>query len=244
MISVKDIAFSYDKSKEEIFKGYTFSLSKGEILAILGPNGTGKTTLIKTLLNILPLNKGTIEIKGDCSYVPQETLSPFDYSVLEVVLMGASSKNSFFAIPTRDDYIKTKEVLEQLDILDLSDKSFSYLSGGQKQMVLIARALASNPDIIILDEPTSALDYYNQKKVLNTILKVSEQGKVVIFSTHCPMQALYTSHKVLLVQKYQKSIFGTSKDILTQENLSNLYQIQINCYKIENNDIIIPIYSK
>lgn len=244
MIRVKDIHFSYENSKDEIVQGHSFDLQKGDVLAILGPNGAGKTTLLKTLLKFFPLNKGEINIDGEVAYVPQETSSPFDYSVSEIILMGTSSKNGLFAIPNKNDFIKTKEVLEQVGMSEFIDESFSHLSGGQKQMVLIARALVSNPDIIILDEPTSALDYHNQDKVLEAITNVSRKDKIVIFTTHCPMQALHVSNKVLLVRKFQKSIYGFSKDILTNEYLSKLYEMPIHRHKINDDEIIVPNYNK
>jgi len=244
MIHVKNIHFSYKKTKNESVQGHSFYLKKGEILAILGSNGAGKTTLLKTLLKLLPLDQGEIEINGEISYVPQDTASPFDYSVREIVLMGTSSKNGLFAVPTKKDDTKTEAILKQVGMLEFIDESFSHLSGGQKQMVLIARALVSNPDIIILDEPTSALDYHNQDKVLQAIAEVSRQGKVVIFTTHCPTQALHISHKTLLVRKSKKSIFGVSKEILNEDNLSKLYQLPISRLKLDDDEIIVPRYNK
>lgn len=244
MLKVKDIHFSYEKSQKAIFQGHSFSLKAGEILSILGPNGSGKTTLLKTLLNILPLDKGTINIDGTFAYVPQETMSPFDYSVKEMVLMGTSSQNGLFAVPKQKDFVKTEEVLKQVGMFHLINESFSHLSGGQKQMILIARALVSNPDIIMLDEPCSALDYHNQDKVLQAMSEVSKNGKIVIFTTHCPLQALHVSHKVLLVKKSQKSVFGNASDILTGEHLTSLYDITINRHTISTRDIIVPFYSK
>jgi len=243
MLRVNDIHFSYEKSQKAIFQGHSFSLKAGEVLAILGPNGSGKTTLLKTLLNILPLDKGTIDIDGTFSYVPQETLSPFDYTVREIVLMGTSSQNGLFAVPKQKDFFKTEEVLKQVGMYHLIDESFSHLSGGQKQMILIARALVSNPDVIMLDEPCSALDYHNQDKVLQAMTKVSKKEKIVIFTTHCPLQALHVSHKVLLVKKDQKSIFGNASDILTDKNLTALYDIRINRHTINDKEIIVPYYS-
>lgn len=244
MLSVKDISFSYKNSKKAIFEGHTFSLKQGEVLAILGTNGSGKTTLLKALLNLLPLDKGEIKIDGTFSYVPQETLSPFDYSVQEMVLMGRSSKNGLFAVPNKIDYEKTKEVLAEVGMLHTLNDSFCNLSGGQKQMILIARALVSNPDIIMLDEPCSALDYNNQDKVLEAISKVSKQGKIVIFTTHCPLQALHVSHKTLLVRKAEASTFGDSNEILNEDSLSSLYKIPIRRYQIQSDNIIVPSYNK
>lgn len=243
MIKVSNIGFKYPKAQSAIFKGHNFELKAGEILAILGPNGSGKTTLIKCLLGLLPIFEGEIKLNGTRSYVPQHTLSPFDYNVREMVVMGASGQNGLFAQPTKADYQKTDEALDQVGMLDWRDESFSHLSGGQRQMILIARALVSNPDIMILDEPTSALDYHNQDKVLQTMRHVASQGKAVIFSTHCPLQALHISQKVLLVKKSTPSLFGLAEDVLNQDNLSELYQLPIARMKLEQSEIIVPLYS-
>lgn len=243
MIEVKNISYCYPRADQPIFEGHSFSLKAGEIMAVLGPNGSGKTTLIKTLLKLLPIDSGQINIVGQLSYVPQETLSPFDYTVREMVVMGASGQNGLFAAPSKSDYLQTAIALEKVGMRDLIDESFTHLSGGQKQMVLIARALVSNPDVMVLDEPTSALDYHNQDKVLQSMAEVARQGKAVIFTTHCPLQALHVSHKVLLVQKFSDSIYGQTKEILSEENLSNLYQLPISRHTMKDGDIIVPSYN-
>ncbi len=242
MIEVKNISFCYPNSKSPIFEGHNFSLKKSQVLAILGPNGSGKTTLIKTLLKILPISTGTIQHSGRCSYVPQHTASPFDYSVREMTVMGAGGQHGMFSTPQKQDYLRCDEALEKVGMLSFAAKSFTQLSGGQRQMVLIARALVSNPDIMILDEPTSALDYYNQNKVLQTIKELANQGKAVIFSTHCPLQALQVAHQVLLVKKDQQSIFGSASEILTSRLLTDLYQIHIARDHSFPREIIAPIY--
>ncbi len=244
MIEVDNISYKYPRAKQSIFEGHSFSLQKGEIMAVLGPNGSGKTTLIKTLLGLLPISSGTIQIEGHRSYVPQETLSPFDYSVREIVVMGASGQNGLFAAPGKRDFEKTEKALEKVGMLDLINDSFAQLSGGQKQMVLIARALVSNPDLMILDEPTSALDYHNQDRVLQSMADVARQGKAVIFTTHCPHQALHVSHKVLLVRKFAKSIYGPAQEILNEGNLSQLYQLPISRHSLQDGDIIVPSYNR
>ncbi len=242
MISVKNITFRYPKGRGNIYSGQTFKVEQGNVLAILGANGAGKTTLIKSLLGLLPISDGEITVKGRQSYVPQSTLSPFDYSVHEMVVMGVSGQNGLFAAPTQHNARAAYEVLAQVGMAHVAHENFSQLSGGQRQMVLIARALVSNPDIMILDEPTSSLDYYNQNKVLQTIKSVAEQGKVVIFSTHCPLQALQVAHKALLVNEKRPSIFGDAQQILNQENLRQLYNIPIARGSLKGIEIIAPIY--
>lgn len=242
MIEVNDLSFRYPRAEQPIFAGHSFKLDRGEIMAVLGPNGSGKTTLIKVLLGLLQADRGRITINGRPSYVPQETQSPFDYSVREIVVMGAAGLSGFFASPGPRDYERTEAVLERVGMIDLIDRSFARLSGGQKQMVLIARALVSNPDMLILDEPTSALDYHNQDKVLRAMCDASRQGKTVIFSTHCPHQALHVSHKVLLVNACTHSLFGDAAEVLSADNLTALYRLPILRRRLGDTDIIVPRY--
>lgn len=240
MIDVNEITFQYPGAGKPIFEGHSFSVGKGEVLAILGPNGSGKTTLIKTLLGLLPLNSGRVSISGHCSYVPQNTLSPFEYSVGEMVLMGASGQNGLFATPSKRDKSRTEQALDQVGMRHYIHSNFTHLSGGQKQLILIARALVSEPDVMVLDEPTSALDYHNQDKVLQTMMTVSRSGKTVLFTTHCPHQALHIADKVLLVKENSAGIFGYSEDILQEEYLSQLYELPIVRHTLEHGDIIVP----
>jgi iron complex transport system ATP-binding protein len=160
-----------------------------------------------------------------------------------MVVMGASGQNGLFASPTQKDMTRSEQALDQVGMLDWADENFAHLSGGQKQMVLTARALVSNPDLMILDEPTSALDYRNQDKVLQTMAEVARKGKAVIFTTHCPHQALHVSHKVLLVQKNAPGIFGDAGDILSEDHLSRLYQLPIARHNLSDGDIIVPRFN-
>lgn len=243
MIKVSNISFCYSNKKNNIFDGHSFELEKNEVLAILGPNGSGKTTLIKCLLGLLPISGGEIKTLGECSYVPQSTSSPFDYTVRDMVVMGVSCRNGFFATPSKLDKEKADEALVSVGMFDFANECFSCLSGGQQQMVLIARALVSQPDIMILDEPTSALDYFNQNKVLSTIKAVAKKGTAVIFSTHCPQQALHVADKVLLVKREDPSLFGLSEYMLNKDNLRQLYNIDIARGELQGQEIIAPIFS-
>ncbi|KJG08909.1 ABC transporter ATP-binding protein [Photobacterium kishitanii] len=243
MIKVSKISFCYPNRPKNIFDGHSFELDKSEVLAILGPNGSGKTTLIKCLLGLLPISGGEVKTVGKCSYVPQSTSSPFDYCVRDMVVMGASGRNGFFATPSKLDKEKADEALLSVGMLKFANESFCCLSGGQQQMILIARALVSQPNIMILDEPTSALDYFNQNKVLTTIKEVAKKGTAVIFSTHCPQQALHVADKVLLVRREGPSLFGLSKNMLNKDNLRQLYNIDIARGVLQDQEIIAPIFS-
>lgn len=240
MIEVEDLGCGYGRA--QIIQGCSFSIAPGEVMAILGPNGSGKTTLIKALLGLIP-REGDVRIKGEMSYVPQSTLSPFAYSVREMVLLGASGRGSIFATPGAGARARAEAALAQVGMTEFAERAFTRLSGGQKQMVLIARALASGPDVMVLDEPTSALDYFNQNNVLQTISALGAEGRAVVFSTHCPQQALQVADKVLLVAPGRPCLFGPAPEILTEAHLSALYRLRILRDQIEGIEIIAPCFT-
>lgn len=242
MINVQDLSYSYPHSSRRLIANCSFSARSGEVVAILGSNGSGKTTLIKILLGLLPAACGKVSQARSCAYVPQKTHVPFDYSVLEVVVMGASSQNGFFAVPKKQDKIRARAELARVGLLERADASFAQLSGGQQQMVLIARALVSQPEILIMDEPTSALDYRNQNRVLQSITETAGSGKTVIFTSHCPTQALRVADRVLLIGSTDCT-FGNADEILSESNLSQLYQTPIGRYQTTDGEVISPKFS-
>lgn len=240
MIEVQDLGCRYGRAC--IIDACSFNVAPGEVMAILGPNGSGKTTLIKALLGLIP-RTGHVHINGAMSYVPQSTLSPFAYSVHEMVLLGASGRGSMFATPGAAARTRAAAALAQVGMSAFSERPFTRLSGGQKQMVLIARALASGPDVMVLDEPTSALDYFNQDNVLQTISALGSEGRAVVFSTHCPQQALQVADKVLLVAPGRPCVFGPAQEILTEAHLSALYRLRILRDRIEGIEVIAPCFT-
>ncbi len=246
MFKAIDISFSYGSPREAIFQNYSFDVEPGKVMAVLGPNGQGKTTLVKCLLNLLPLNEGDIKFSGHKSYVPQNALTPFDYEVREMVVMGCNRGRGVFAQISKKDYQSADEALDKVGMRSYSKRGFAALSGGQKQMVLIARALASRPDIMILDEPTSALDFKNQNRVLNIMKDIAAQGQSVIFTTHCPHQALYVSDQALIMKSRNDFMTGSAREILTTNNLSSLYGINIHTgslgAKYDYRNFVTPLF--
>ena len=256
ILEIKNLSFSYNKSI--ILDNINFKLESPITCSILGPNGIGKTTLIKCLLNINKDFSGQIlfnekdikkidrkELYEKVSYVKQGGKENSIYTVSDTVLLGLASRINPLLIPSEDDMDKVEKVLYELNILDLKDKYVSQLSGGEAQMVFIARALVKDPQILIFDEPESNLDYRNQLLVLDIINKLESLGKIIIFNTHYFTHALRYSKKSLLLSSMNKYIFGDTKEILTKENIEETFKIKVATGEIiEDNTIykdIIPL---
>ena len=181
-----------------IFRDVSFTLGRGELLAILGRNGRGKTTLLRGLLGLQTWSSGRSEIDGEIGFVPQATEAPFAYSVLDVVLMGRARHLKLFQLP-RADRLRSgaRRSRHARHAEDFEGRRIDEISGGERQLVMIARALASGSGALVLDEPTSALDFHNQDIILATMRRVArEQGLAVIFSSHYPQHALHIADKV------------------------------------------------
>ena len=234
MIAVKHAAFSYD-GRNELFSDLSFSLAVGEVLTILGRNGIGKTTFLRCLLGILPWTRGECLVDGQrpdpaavsdvIGYVPQSHAPAFPYTVFEMVMMGRARRIGLFRTPAAADRARVAELLDLVGVLPLAERAATELSGGQLQMVYIARALAVEPKLMILDEPEAHLDFHNQMIVLRLLKKLStEQNMTIVMNTHSPENALKISHKSLLMRRGEQ-LFGSTESLLSEENLRRFYDI-------------------
>lgn len=225
--------------KKEVISGFNFSLQSGDILSILGSNGVGKTTIFKTILGFIKPFCGDILVDKQSifklnlkqkakflSYVPQYHILVFDFKVKDIVLMSKIANKGMFYSPKDDDFSATLQSLEKLNIKHFKDRIYTDLSGGERQMVLIARALNQGAKIIMLDEPTANLDFANQIKVLKAIKELSFQGYIIIMTTHTPSQVFYLGSKVALISK-DRQIYGEAKDVINDENLKEIYKTDI-----------------
>lgn len=223
-----------------VVRGISFEVGSGDILCMLGPNGVGKTTFLKSLLGFVRLKGGEIRIDGReigtlsqkektkiIGYVPQAHAPPFPYTVLEVVLMGRTSRLAPFASPSPKDVKIAEETLRALGIFFLRDRVYTKISGGERQMVLIARALAQQPQILVMDEPTSNLDFGNQVRVLERIRRLSKSGLCVVMTSHFPDHAFLCASKVALLKHNGCFRCGTPDEILTEENLRETYSVDV-----------------
>ena len=234
MITVKNAAFSYD-GRNELFSDLSFSLAAGEVLTILGRNGIGKTTFLRCLLGILPWTRGECLVDGQrpdpaavsnvIGYVPQSHAPAFPYTVFEMVMMGRARRIGLFRTPAAADRTRVAELLDLVGVLPLAERAATELSGGQLQMVYIARALAVEPKLMILDEPEAHLDFHNQMIVLRLLKKLSlEQNMTIVMNTHSPENALKISDKSLLMRRGEQ-LFGATESLLSEENLRRFYDI-------------------
>jgi iron complex transport system ATP-binding protein len=228
-----------------IVRNVNLSLESGEVLCILGPNGVGKTTLFKTILNLQKPLSGQICIDSEdisgwkpkklsryMAYVAQAHIPSFPYTVQEVVTMGRMGQGSTFSQPSQKDFEITQQALEDVGIRHLRDKRYTEISGGERQLLMIARALAQQPKLLIMDEPTANLDYGNMVLVMQCIRRLSEKGLQVIFTSHMPDQAFMTGAKAALLTRNAPVIFGTADEVITERNLYAAYQTDIQILEV------------
>jgi iron complex transport system ATP-binding protein len=234
----RELSIGY--SDRVVGRGLDVSLAQGEVLALLGPNGGGKTTLLKTLLGILPPLAGEAMIDGRSlarystrerarriAYVPQVHVPSFAFPVETVVLMGRTAHGNLFSRPSTHDRKVAAEALARFGISGLAHRPYTMISGGERQLVLLARALAQEPQFIVLDEPTASLDFGNQGKVLRELRALAASGHGVLFTTHDPNHALRAADRAFLLHDGERVAEGAVREVLTRERLEQLYRAPV-----------------
>ncbi len=251
-LSVENLSFGYHD--RTVLRDISFSVKEGEFLSVLGPNGVGKTTLFRCILGILEGYTGAIRIDGEdtkklsrramaakIAYIPQIHRPAFGYSVLDTVLMGTTHRTSAFSGPGREDVLLARESLEKMGIAHLTERSFTHLSGGEQQLVLVSRALVQKSRILVMDEPTSALDYGNQFRVLERVKDLTSEGYAVLLSTHNPQHALSFSQRILALADGMVAAYGESAKELTPELMWKLYRVRAEFVDTKHGRVILPI---
>ncbi|AKG34377.1 ABC transporter ATP-binding protein [Paenibacillus durus] len=237
-LEIKNVSCGY--GSKVVLSGVSMEVNSGEILSLLGPNGVGKTTLFKTILGFLKLIDGKIlldgqdvrswsrkKLAGAIGYVPQAHTPPFPFSVIDVVLMGRVAHLGALSSPSGKDVKIADEALDSLGISYLRDRIYTEISGGERQMVLIARALTQKPDILVMDEPTSNLDFGNQIKVLKQVNRLAERGLGIVMTTHFPNHAFQCPGKVVLLQRNNRFVYGKADEVVTENHLRAAYGIDV-----------------
>lgn len=224
MIGLKNASVAFGSRK--IFSDVTFSVPVGRSLAILGPNGRGKTTLLRTVLGLQALDAGRREAPRVTGYVPQHGASQARLPAVEIVTMGRASSLGLFAQPGAQDCAAALEAMAEVGAAHLADYRYDRLSGGQRQLVLIARALATGSPALVLDEPTSALDLGNQSRALALLDTLRRRrDRAIIFTTHDPNHALAAADEVMLMMPDGEVRIGDVGAMIEPESLSRLYGV-------------------
>lgn len=245
-LTVKNGVYSYGKSACPILRDVSFEARPGDIVAILGPNGAGKTTLLRCTMGFLRWKSGQSLLDGrdihtmsfrerwtSLAYVPQAKGVASAYTAEEMVLLGRSSHIGVFARPGPEDMDLAHAVMERLHITKLMGKRCSEISGGELQMVLIARALAAEPEILILDEPESNLDFKNQLLIMETLSSLAADGMTCVFNTHFPAHAMQRANKAFLLGETGDWLFGETHRVVTEENIQRAFGVKAVIGEIE-----------
>lgn len=272
ILKVENGSFAY-KNGPQILEDINFEVQSGEILAVLGPNGAGKTTLLRCVMDMLRWKTGSSSIDGEdirkmtakklwsrMAYVPQAKSAATSFTAFQTVLLGRSSRIGSFSSPKKSDLEAAERVMRKLGIFELADKPCHEISGGEFQMVLIARALAAEPEILVLDEPESNLDFRNQLIVLDTISDLAKQGMACIFNTHYPAHALQRADKAVIISKDGRDghgaegfgdmagagdtgarqggtcIYGATSEVVTEENIRKAFGVNAMIGEIDTPD--------
>jgi iron complex transport system ATP-binding protein len=240
VLAARSLHFSYGIREPEVLRGISVELRDGSVAALLGPNGSGKTTLLNLFLGWLSPTRGHIELEGKplgsfprhrrsrlIGLVPQEESMAFEIDVLDYVLLGRAPYLDLLEVPGIHDHRLAVDVIDRLGLMGLIKRHVSALSGGEKQLVVLARALVQDPRIFLFDEPLSHLDLGNTRRILRIIQHLREKGKSVIFTTHDPNAAAAVADTVVLLRKGRLLAAGGTGEVLTAERLSSTYDTPV-----------------
>ena len=251
MLNVNNLSFSYGAGN--VLEDISFHVQRGELCALFGPNGCGKTTLFKCCLRFLAFHQGSVLLNGrdvksmrveemamHVAYVPQQHLPPFPYLVKEIVLMGRTPHLSgVFGIGSRDKQ-KAYDALHQLNIVNLADRPYNQLSSGQRQLVLIARAIAQETRLVFLDEPTSALDFSNQVRIWRVMQALARSGTTMLVCTHDPNHVAWFCDRAVVMGGGRVAAQGDPMQVMTQPLLDTIYGNICNVGRTGDVKLVLP----
>lgn len=253
-VRVIDLSFSY--GSREILHNISFDIKKRNLVCLLGPNGVGKSTLFRNILGILSGYKGTILVNEQntaglsieqmaklIAYIPQSHETTFNFSVFDMVLMGTTSQTSLISIPGKKQRELVETALERLGIGHLKNRGFAQISGGERQLTLIARALVQQTKVLIMDEPTANLDYGNQIRVLEQVKSLTDDGYTIIQATHQPDQAFLFADEVLALKDGKILAQGSPKEIITTDFINTLYDVTVDVQSLYDDQmrVCVPV---
>lgn len=251
-ITVEKVSFSYRDAP--VLQSVSFAAEYGQLLSVLGPNGAGKSTLFRCMLALLTPSEGSIQINGvniasmtprqlsqKIAYIPQSYNPVFNFTVFDMVLMGTAARMGRFSMPGRAQKKLAEQALELLDIAGLKERGYQSISGGQRQLVLIARAIAQQASILLMDEPTASLDFGNRTRVMETVRRLAQSGYAVIQSTHDPEQAYFYSDKILALRQGRLLAWDTPQKTVRSELISALYGVKTQVSSLRDDSVRVCI---
>lgn len=251
-ICIDDLCFSY--GEHEVLKHVSFRAEYGEFLSVLGPNGVGKSTLFRCMLGLLQPTGGETridntpisamraeELARHIAYIPQSHHPVFNFSVLDMVLMGTTAQTGAFSSPRKKQLLQAEEALERLGISHLKHRGYGSISGGERQLTLIARAMAQQAKILVMDEPSANLDFGNRLRVMRTVRSLTEEGYCVIQSTHDPDQAYLYSDKLLALYAGQVLAWGTPQETIHSDLISTLYGVEVEICSMRSDTVRVCV---
>jgi ABC-type cobalamin/Fe3+-siderophores transport system ATPase subunit len=245
---LSDLTFSYTGTNQTIIKNVNLQIPQGSVTSLLGLNGSGKTTLLLLILGFLKPNAGKIryvhgemvttieDLNGSVGYLPQLENIPFDYPVNDFIMLGRSPRIKLFTVPNERDYMQVRKIQEFLELNEIQNKKLHQISGGELQRVRIARTLAQEPAIILMDEPMTHLDIKHKKYISELLKELAIQGRIVLYSTHDPLDALNNSDYCILLKKNTRSYSGASRELRNSNVLSRYFDMKI---EIKNGESLI-----
>ncbi|MCX7857769.1 MAG: ABC transporter ATP-binding protein [Deltaproteobacteria bacterium] len=254
MLKVRDLHFRHKEGSIDVLKGISFNAPRGTITSILGPNGSGKTTLFKCISGLWKAQKGEITFDEKpvtrlspkarakiFSIVFQDHQPSFPFSVIDVVLLGRTSYIGVFSVPSLKDYEIASSAISTVGIESLRDTPYTQISGGERQLTLIARALAQDAPCMLLDEPTSHLDFRNQIEILKKVRELAlRKNLAVLITLHDPNLAMLFSDRVIVINSGMKVAEGNPKEVINEEMMKRVYKIDVNIISSGENKMVYP----
>ncbi len=251
MFEVNGLSFRY--GKKEVLQDLSFRVGRGKVCGLFGPNGSGKTTLFRACLNFLPYHRGRVSIDGQnlntrsieevarlIAYVPQEHKPPFPFLVQEIILMGRTPHlGGAFGVSSADKK-KAREAMDLLGITHLAEQPYNQISLGQRQLVLIARAVCQNTSLLLLDEPTSALDFSNQILIWRLLRKIARQGTTILVCTHDPNHILWFCDQVIILDQGKIIADGRPQQAINAQTLNSIYHGFCEIKTIAGASMVVP----
>lgn len=251
-MKVEDLHFSY--GSHEVLKGVTFGVETSGFISLLGPNGAGKSTLFRCMLGLLEPSSGSIHICGRnirnmpvaklsrrVAYIPQSHTPVFNFSVFDMVLMGTTAQLPRFSSPGKAQKELAEAAMERMGIAHLRNRGCSNISGGERQLALIARAMVQQAKILVMDEPSASLDYGNKLRVMETVKSLTQDGYSVIQSTHDPDQAYLYSDQILALYDGKILASGTPQETISSNLISTLYGVDVEVCSMHRDDVRVCV---